>query len=58
MKHPISIYGIRNGQPTIRIQGEQELLQIKAAHVGVLVSADVQAGNVDAFAGVGAWVRW
>lgn len=53
-----AFYGIKNGTPTIRVQGEQELLQIKAVHVGVTVSADMQAGNVDAFAGVGAWVRF
>jgi hypothetical protein len=53
-----AFYGIKNGQQTIRIQGEQEFLQIKALHVGVMVSADVQAGNVDTFAGVGLWARW
>ena len=51
-------YGVKDGQQTIRIQGEQELLQIKAAHVGLIASADLQAGKVDTFAGVGVWVRW
>lgn len=51
-------YGVKNGQQTIRIQGEQELLQVKALHVGLIVSADVQAGNIEGFAGVGAWARF
>lgn len=53
-----AFYGIKNGQQTIRIQGEQELLQVKALHVGVIVSADLQAGNIESFAGVGAWARF
>lgn len=53
-----AFYGIKNGQQTIRIQGEQELLQIKALHVGVIVSADLQARNVESFVGLGAWARF
>lgn len=51
-------YGFKNGGQVIRIEGQQEFLQIKAAHLGVAVSADAGAGGVDGFVGVGMWARW
>lgn len=51
-------YGMKSGEPTVRIEGRQELLQIKAVHVGAIASADMVRGNTDGFVGVGAWVRW
>ena len=51
-------YGMKSGEPTVRIEGRQELLQIKAVHVGAIASADMVRGNTDGFVGVGAWARW
>lgn len=51
-------YGVKRGAQAIRIQGQQEFLQIKAVHVGVIASADVMPSGVDTFVGVGAWARW
>lgn len=53
-----AFYGLKNGETAIRIQAQQELLQIKALHLGVTASADVTRGGVDTFIGVGAWARW
>lgn len=52
------LYGYKNGEPAIRIEGQQELLQIKAVHLGAVASADATAGNLDTFIGVGVWARW
>lgn len=51
-------YGLKNGSQAIRIEGKQELLQIKAVHLGATVSADMYDGRMDTFVGVGAWARW
>lgn len=53
-----AFYGLKNGEAAFRIQAQQELLQIKALHLGVTASADVTRGGVDTFLGVGAWARW
>jgi hypothetical protein len=52
------LYGYRNGEPAIRIEGHQELLQVKAVHLGAVASADATAGQLDTFVGVGVWARW
>lgn len=51
-------YGLRDGGRVIRIQGQQELLQVKALRLGAIASVDVGSGGVDSFIGVGAWARW
>ena len=53
-----AFYGLKNGETAFRIQAQQELLQIKALHLGVTANADVTRGGVDTFVGVGAWARW
>lgn len=51
--------GLKNGEPALRVEGRQELLQIKAVRIGARASADLtQSGHVDTFIGVGAHVRW
>lgn len=52
-------YGLKSGEPTVRIEGRQELLQVKAIHVGAIASADMtRSMGTDTFVGVGAWARW
>lgn len=51
-------YGLKNGAQAVRIEGKQELFQIKTLHVGAMASADMYDGRVDTFVGVGAWARW
>jgi hypothetical protein len=50
--------GYRGGEPALRIEARQELLQVKALHVGAIASADAAASGVDGFVGVGVWARW
>lgn len=53
-----AFYGIKNGQPAFRVQAQQELLRVKALHLGAVASADMVGGEVDTFVGVGVWARW
>jgi hypothetical protein len=53
-----AFYGLKNGYTAFRIEGQQEVLQIKAVHLGAVASVDIYNGQTDTFAGVGAWVRW
>lgn len=53
-----AFYGVKNGAPTFRVQAQQELLRVKALHLGAVASADVVRGDVDTFVGVGVWARW
>jgi hypothetical protein len=48
-------YGLKRGDPVIRLQGQQELLQIKAVRIGATATLD---GDGETFVGVGAWARW
>lgn len=48
-------YGIKDGAPVLRLQGQQEFLQVKALHVGVIGTFDSDASY---FVGAGAWARW
>ena len=50
-------YGVKSGAiaPVGRLQASYDVLQVKAAHVGVMGSVDTDG---DAFAGVGIRVRW
>jgi hypothetical protein len=51
--------GLKNGEPAIRIEGRQEILQIKAVRIGAIGNVDAaQSAGVDSFIGVGAWARW
>lgn len=52
-------YGLKSGEPALRIEGRQELLQVKYVHVGAIASADMtRSMGTDGFIGVGAWARW
>jgi hypothetical protein len=56
--------GYKNGQPTVRIEAEQGIFQVKAVHVGVKASVDQEinpsnnSDGTDYFIGAGAWYRW
>lgn len=53
--------GVKNLQPTARIEARYDFLQVKALHAGVLAGADVPIsgmGRPDAFVGVGVTLRW
>lgn len=58
----LGIYGgIKNGQPTARLQVRQELLQVKAVHIGGIASFDQPLSGpvrADYFVGVGIWGSW
>jgi hypothetical protein len=51
-------YGMKHGEQAVRIEGRQELLQVKALHLGAIASADMVRGSTDTFVGFGAWARW
>jgi hypothetical protein len=53
-------YGIKAGEPTIRIQARQDFVQVKALHIGVIGSVDrtMATGHTDYFVGVGVSYRW
>lgn len=54
-------YGIKAGVQTVRIQAQQELVQVKALHLGLIGSVDQPLGapvGVDYYAGVGVWMTW
>lgn len=53
-----AFYGVKNGEPAFRVQAQQELLRVKALHVGAVASADVVRGDVETYVGVGVWARW
>lgn len=53
-----AFYGVKNGVPAFRVQAQQELLRVKALHLGAVASADMQRGDVDTYVGVGVWARW
>jgi len=53
-----AFFGYRNGEQAVRIEARQEVLQIKALHLGAVASADIGAGDTDTFVGIGAWARW
>lgn len=48
-------YGLRGREEIIRLQAQQELLQIKAVRVGATASLDSDGTT---FVGIGAWARW
>jgi hypothetical protein len=53
--------GFKNAEPAVRLEGRQEVFQVKAVHFGVTGSVDQQlngAEKTDWFVGVGAWYRW
>lgn len=58
----IGLYaGIKNGNKTIRLEGRQGLIQIKALHVGVIGTLDQSFSGpiqADYFVGAGVWTRW
>lgn len=56
----VGVYaGLKQGAQALRIEGRKELLQIKALHVGGMLSADMAAGaGVDGSVWLGVWGRW
>lgn len=48
-------YGYRGGEQIVRLQGQQELLQIKAMRVGAIATVD---SDGETFVGAGLWARW
>lgn len=54
--------GVKQGEPTLRIQARHEFAQVKAIHIGALASADLPINgsrlDPELFVGVGAWVSW
>lgn len=48
-------YGLRGREQIIRLQAQQELLQVKAVRLGATATLD---SDGQAFVGVGAWARW
>lgn len=53
-----AFYGVKNGAPAFRMQAQQELLRVKALHLGAVASADLVRGEVETYVGVGVWARW
>lgn len=58
----VGIYaGIKNGEPTARLQLHQEIFTVKAIHFGAIATIDQPISGplgTDYFAGVGAEYRW
>jgi hypothetical protein len=53
--------GIKNSEPTVRLEAKQGLFQVKGLHFGVMGSVDQPlsgAQGTDYFVGAGAWARW
>jgi hypothetical protein len=53
--------GIKNGEPTARLEVKQGAFQVKTLHFGVIGSVDQPISGVqgtDYFIGTGAWMRW
>lgn len=51
-------YGVKNNTQAIRLQARQDILQVKALHVGVIGSVDMTQGRPDYFVGVGVAYKW
>ena len=54
-------YGIRNGQPTVRLEVRQNLIDVKAVKIGLQASVDQPMAGIGAtsyFVGVGLAYRW
>lgn len=51
-------YGLKRGEQVIRLEGRQELLQIKALRIEAMASADIVSSDVDTFVGIGVSARW
>ena len=53
--------GLKNGDPAIRLEAKQGIVQMKSLHIGVVGSLDqpLNSGQQpDTFIGIGAWARW
>ena len=51
--HIAAYYGLKNTQQAIRIQVQQEVLQVKTLRIEAIASVDIGAGKPDSFIGVG-----
>lgn len=56
--HVAAYYGLKRGEPTVRVQGQQEILRFKALRVEAIAAVDIGAGAPDAFVGIGARASW
>lgn len=53
--------GVKNGQPTARLEVKQGVFQVKALHFGVVGTVDQPingAADPNYFVGAGVWARW
>lgn len=50
--------GYKFGEPALRIEARQDLMQVKGMHLGAIATADATASGVDGFVGIGVWARW
>lgn len=53
--------GLKNGEPAVRLEARQNMIQVKAVHFGATGSVDQKlngASDTDWYLGVGAWYRW
>lgn len=58
-KSEIGLYaGIKRGETAMKLEGKQEIMQIKAIHLGAIASVDAMRSGTDSFVGVGVWGRW
>jgi hypothetical protein len=53
-------YGLKHGEPTVRLQFRQDFVQVKALHAGVIASVDrsTTTGRTESFVGLGVSYRW
>lgn len=51
--HIGAYYGLKNLEPVLRIQVQQEIVQVKALHIEAIASVDIGAGKPDPFIGIG-----
>lgn len=56
--HIGAYYGLKNGQEAVRIQAQQELLQIKSLRIEAVASVDIGSGKPDTFIGIGGRVSF
>lgn len=55
-----AFFGLKRGEPAVRVTARQQLLQVKMLRIGAIASVDapLNGGELDTFIGVGAWTTW
>lgn len=55
-----AFFGLKRGEPAVRVTARQQLLQVKMLRIGAIASVDapLNGGALDTFIGVGAWTTW